>query len=174
MIYISQVSNSQAAYQTGRSTIGRVLTFKLRAEKAISSGNYTIHILMMEISKAFDTINRDTVMTELVEMVARARPAVPQQRTVASVIEMDELNMVKMLMKDVKLIVKVDNTFSDTFNTNMGVPQGDFFSPTIFIWYLARNLNRQPRQQETDHVYNKASPSQEELPPQPHIQGHTY
>ena len=80
-----------------------------------------------------------------------------------------------MLMEDVKVTVNVGNTSSDTFNNNMGAPQGDCFSPTIFIWYVTRTLNPQPRPQETNHVYSNVSASQEELPPQSHhIQDHIY
>ena len=50
--------HSQAAYKNGRSTTEHVFTYKLLAEKAISSADYTVHFLLMDLSKAFDTISR--------------------------------------------------------------------------------------------------------------------
>ena len=46
---------SQAAYQAGRSTTEQVYAVKTLAEKAITSNDYTVHILMLDMSKAFDT-----------------------------------------------------------------------------------------------------------------------
>ncbi len=47
---------SQAAYQSGRSTTELVFTFRTLAEKAITSHNYDVHLLMLEMSKAFNTV----------------------------------------------------------------------------------------------------------------------
>ena len=50
------IPHSQAAYQQKRSTTEHVFTYKLLCEKAITSSDYTVHILLMDMSKAFDTI----------------------------------------------------------------------------------------------------------------------
>ena len=54
----THIPPSQAAYQSGRSTTERVFTLKILAEKAITSENHDIFILMLDMSKAFDTVNR--------------------------------------------------------------------------------------------------------------------
>ena len=54
----THIPPSQAAYQSGRSTTEQVFTLKILAKKAITSENYDIFILMLDMSKAFDTVNR--------------------------------------------------------------------------------------------------------------------
>ena len=49
---------SHGAYDTGRSTTEHIHTFKLLAEKAIASENYEITLLMLDMSKAFGTVER--------------------------------------------------------------------------------------------------------------------
>ena len=56
---------TQAAYNEGRSTTELVLALRLLAEKAITSSNYEIHLLMLDMSKAFDTIQRGTLFEDL-------------------------------------------------------------------------------------------------------------
>ena len=135
---LTQVPNSQAEYQSGRSTLEQVLAMKILAEKAIISKNYTTHILMMDMSKAFDTIDRATIIEELKEVV-----------------EIDELHMIKLLLEDVELIVKIGKRNSEPFKTNIGAPQGDCLSPILFIWYLARTLEERPKAHLADHQYCK-------------------
>ena len=56
---------TQAAYSECRSTTELVLVLRLLAEKAITSSNYEIHLLMLDISKPFDTIQRGTLFEDL-------------------------------------------------------------------------------------------------------------
>ena len=49
---------SQAAYQKGRSSTEKVFSIKILAGKAITSENYDIFLLFLDMSKAFDTVNR--------------------------------------------------------------------------------------------------------------------
>ena len=61
----AEIPSSQAAYRVGRSTTEHVFAAKVLVEKAITSANYPIHLLILDISKAFDTVNRSTLMKEL-------------------------------------------------------------------------------------------------------------
>ena len=54
----TRIPLSQAAYQEGRSTTEHVFAIKMLAEKAITTNNYQIHLLMLDMSKAFDTVSR--------------------------------------------------------------------------------------------------------------------
>ncbi len=47
---------SQAADRSGRSTTELVFTFRTLTEKAITSQNYEVHLLMLDMSKTFDTV----------------------------------------------------------------------------------------------------------------------
>ena len=61
------------------------------AEKAIRTTNFETHILMMDMSRAFDTVNRKTLMQDL-----------------RSILDPGELHIIKVMTEDVRLIVDVD------------------------------------------------------------------
>ena len=65
----AEIPPSQAAYRAGRSTTERVFAAKVLVEKTITSANYPIHLLMLDMSKAFDTVNRSTLMQELAKVL---------------------------------------------------------------------------------------------------------
>lgn len=48
-----EIPPTQAAYRTGRSTTEQVFAIKLLAKKAITSKDYPIFLLMLDMSKAF-------------------------------------------------------------------------------------------------------------------------
>jgi exonuclease III len=132
----SRIPISQAAYRSGRGTTEQVFTLKTLAEKAITSTNYEINILLLDMSKAFDTIQRDVLMEDLKE-----------------VLDDDELHMFHLLLKDVQIQVRVDKELGDTINTNIGAPQGDTASAVIFTFYLAKSLQEQREPDEQEHNY---------------------
>ena len=128
------IPHSQAAYQKNRSTTEHVFTYKLLSEKAISSKSYTAHILLMDMSKAFDTMDREILMNLL-----------------RRIIEPDELHLVKILLEQVEYSVKVGNSVGEPFQTTTGSPQGDCLSALFFILYLAKALGFEPHTK--DHAY---------------------
>ena len=65
----AEIPPSEAAYRAGRSTTEHVFAAKVLVEKAITSANYPIHLLMLDMSKAFDTVNRSTLMQELAKVL---------------------------------------------------------------------------------------------------------
>ena len=86
----------------------QVFTIKLMAEKTITSLNYTIMLLMMGMSIAFDSIHRAFILEDL-----------------RSILLPEELHMIKLMIDDVKLAVKIQNEMGNPFNTNIGMPQED-------------------------------------------------
>ena len=90
----NRIPLSQAAYRAGRSTTEHVFTCKILAEKAITSECYETTILLMDMSKAFDTVKRNNLM-ELLE----------------TILDPDETHMTKILLKDVKLSVRIGKEF---------------------------------------------------------------
>ena len=86
----TQIPPSQASYQSGRSTTEQVFTLKILVEKAITSENYDIFILMLDMSKAFDTVNRSKLMQIL-----------------QNILTPGELHMMYLLITDVILNVKI-------------------------------------------------------------------
>ena len=110
----------QAAYQPGRSTTEQVHTIKLLIEKAITSNNFNIYIILLDMSKAFDTVNRKKLFDALEQYL-----------------DDDEIHLLSILTNNPKLKVKVNQEFSDIFNTLIGIMQGDCLSAILFIFYLA-------------------------------------
>ena len=117
------ISPSQAVYRARRSTTELVFAAKVLVEKAITSANYPIHLLMLDISKAFDTLNRSTLMQELVK-----------------VLDPDEQHIINVLT-NTQLKIRCGNEKSDAFETDNGVPQGDCVSANLFTFYLAKVLD---------------------------------
>ena len=150
-----EIPITQAAYRSGRSTTEQVFTMKILAEKAITSTDYSAQILLMDMSKAFDTVHRHHILEDL-----------------RSILDADELHLIKVLIEDVTIAVKIKEKTGKPFVTNIGTPQGDCLSPTLFTLYLAKALqeNQQPSHQDhayaslvrpTDHNYSKPDTSKE-------------
>ena len=105
---------------------------------------------MLDMSRAFDTIDRGTLLTDL-----------------STILESDELHLVNLLLTDVQLQVKHQNTLGKIFTPDIGSPQGDCASPIWFIFYLHKALEiakpkfKHPRNidldKEIDHTYCKNS-----------------
>ena len=138
----------QAAYQHNWSTREHVFAFKILAERAFTTVNNTTHILLIDMSKAFDTIT--------------------DMRTI---MDPDELHMIKVLMEGVQLCVRRGRETGERFTTNTGVSQRDCLSPVLFILYLAKAFSHQT--ELNDHNYHLKSPE----PPPPtstHLIDHAY
>ena len=60
-----RIPHAQAAYQGGRSGAEQVLAVKLLLEKAINSSKYEIFLFLFDMSKAFDTVNRQKLFEHL-------------------------------------------------------------------------------------------------------------
>ena len=103
----NKIPPSQAAYRAGRSTTEHVFCTKILIEKSLSSQDHPVYLLLLDMSKAFDTVNRNILQEKLAE-----------------VIEQDELH-IKSLMLETKLQIRCGNLTSDIFSTNTGIPQGD-------------------------------------------------
>jgi hypothetical protein len=56
---------TQSAYRGGRSTTENVFTFKVLIEKAMTSSNNEVNILLLDMSKAFVSVNRRSLMNDL-------------------------------------------------------------------------------------------------------------
>ncbi len=145
------ISVSQAAYSPGRSTTELVFAFKTLAEKAICAEDYTVYLLMLDMSRAFDTIDRGILLKDL-----------------SDILNPDELHLVNLLLSNVQLQVKYNNIIGDTFVPDIGSPQGDCASPIWFIFYLHKALSvaqsefENPRNTSLDlkhdHIYAKRVP----------------
>ena len=55
----SKIPLTQAAYIKGRSTTEHVFAMKILCDKAIISCDCSVHILLLDMTKAFDTTNKE-------------------------------------------------------------------------------------------------------------------
>ena len=115
----NKIPIDQAAYQSGRSTTEQVFAVKLLAEKAITSSNYKLYLLLLDMSKAFDTVNRNILFTHL-----------------ENILNPDELHLFSIITSKPKLQVKICKTMGEKFETSIGIMQGDCLSAIVFIYYL--------------------------------------
>ena len=60
-----EIPPSHAAHRAGRSTTEHVFAMKILAEKAITSQEYTIFLLVLDTSKAFAAVNRKLLLEDL-------------------------------------------------------------------------------------------------------------
>ena len=128
---------SQAAYISGRSTTEHVFAVKLAVERTITAKNEELHLLFLDMSKAFDSINRKYLLEDL-----------------NKIINDDELQIMQILL-NVKIQVRCGNEISETFETDTGAPQEDGCSATEFTIYLANTLKTfyENRIKSLDHDY---------------------
>ena len=152
----NKIPITQAVYRAGRSTTENVFTFKVPAEKAITSKDYETHLLMLDMSKVFDTVQRKSVFDELQEILPE-----------------DELQMLYILINDVNIKVRCVKTTAEIINTNIRVPQGDCLSTVLFTLYLAAAL--ETIRNREDHNYSKPnSCSTVSNHRYPHVEEHSY
>ncbi len=93
-------------------------------EKAVTYSSYETTILLLNMSKAFNTVDRGVLYEDM-----------------RKILDKDELHMITVLLKDIRLQVKREKTMGEQFTTNIGVPQGDCLSPVLFTLYLAKALD---------------------------------
>ncbi len=150
---------TQAAYQGGWNTTERVFVCKLLAEKAMTAVDYETTMLLLDMSKAFDTVQKDSLLQQL-----------------KSILDDDEIHIMKILLKEVKLVLRMGKHRGEEINTNIGVPQGDCLSPILFTLYLAQALgNSGCSVVSRDHQYSRPiheTTAEELLPDQ--LKDHTY
>jgi len=153
----NEVPVTQTAYRKGRSTTENVFTFKILAEKAIIEDNAEINIRLMDMSKAFDNVNREDLISDL-----------------RKILQEDELHILKLLVTKVILQVKNNNILGEKFITSKGIPQGDCLSPILFTFYLAKSLEikEQKEERKEDHNYNRPICKKIMMPR--HLQDHNY
>ena len=135
----TRIPIDQAAYQQGRSTTEQVFAIKLLAEKAIISSDFKIYILLLDMSKAFDTVDRNKLFNNLEDILLP-----------------EELHLLGILTNNVKLRVRVGNEYGPDFTTILGIMQGDCLSAILFIFYLAQALAHR-NSVETEHNYSLPS-----------------
>ena len=117
------LSLSQSGFRTDRSTSDVVWTHKWLAAKTLRE-DVTIKISGIDMSAAFDTIDRHKLLDIL-----------------QTIIQEDEHRIIRFLLSNTKINTRIiGKSKTNTFNSNIGTPQGDSLSPVLFIIYLEHAL----------------------------------
>ena len=97
------IPTEQAAYQPGRGTTEHVFAVKMIAEKAITSNDYTAFLLLLDMSKAFDTVDRELLFNHL-----------------EKILEPDELHIMSRLTNHPQIKVRVGTEHAQQFESTIG------------------------------------------------------
>ncbi|OQR87743.1 hypothetical protein ACHHYP_08057 [Achlya hypogyna] len=106
----SKIDSYMCAYQSGFVTAKAVWCHKWYTTR-VHKYNETYTVLGIDLSCAFDLIDRNKMLHIL-----------------ATIINDDELHLVKLLITDTTIDVRHMSTQSASFLTNVGTPQGDSLS----------------------------------------------
>ena len=113
------LSPAQAAYRKNRSTSDIIWAHRWLIAKTMRY-KATIHLLGLDMSRAFDTINRDKLMTIL--------ESIPE-------ITDDDRQLIRILLSNTSLQVQFNGILTAPFQSTIGSPQGDGLSPLLFAIY---------------------------------------
>ena len=114
---------TQSAYRPGRSTSDIVWAHRFIAAKCQLYQNSQVYIVGIDMSSAFDTIDRRSLLNEL-----------------TSFLNEDECRMIRLLLSNTSITIRFDNHEPETVSTNIGSPQGDSISGCLFNIELERAL----------------------------------
>ena len=113
----------QAAYKTGRSCSDLVWCQRILTSLVMKK-QWSFYKMGLDMSSAFDTIKRSTILSLLAEAGC----------------SQDEIKLVRFLLSNIKIRVKVESEVSIEFESSVGGPQGDSLSGKLFTLYLAAAL----------------------------------
>ena len=118
------LSPSQSTYRSKRSTSDLVWAHRFIIAKA-QSKKMPIFITGLDLSAAFDTIKRDELLAIMDTIVSH-----------------DEVRMIRLLLCNTSLEIRMKGVESKSFCSNVGSPQGDAISGVLFNIYLEDALRR--------------------------------
>ncbi|KAL5247848.1 hypothetical protein ACHWQZ_G019665 [Mnemiopsis leidyi] len=113
----------QAAYKRGRSCSDLVWS-QIILTSLVMKKQWSFHKMGLDMSSAFDTIKRSTVLALLIDAGCSE----------------DEIRLVRFLLSNIKIKVKVNSEISIEFESSIGGPQRDSLSGKFFTLYLAAAL----------------------------------
>lgn len=145
------LSQSQAAYRENRSTTDIIWAHRFIAAKVMMYQNQSVDITGLDMSNAFDTVDREELMEILEE-----------------ILDEDEVRMCRLLLSDTSMKLRFGKEHEETFKSNKGSPQGDAISGVFFniafenaLRDLRSELNQNSPQLE--HSYSKKSNLPQEM-----------
>lgn len=113
------LSTHQFGFRTGYSTNLALLSFTDNIKHAIDAGNYA-GALFIDLTKAFDSINHNILLTKLAA-IGVVGPA---------------LSLIQSYLSHRSQAVCVSQNLSNFKTTDKGVPQGSILGPLLFLLYI--------------------------------------
>lgn len=114
---------SQSGFKRGRSCADIIWAQRMLTS-IVMARHWDFHKMGIDMSRAFDTINREKILDVLTSAGCEA----------------DDLRLVRVLLAGTNITVRVGSSQSTCFDTTIGSPQGDNLSPVLFTCYLAAAL----------------------------------
>ncbi len=119
----SYTGSTQNAYKRGRSC-GDIIFSQRMLISVVLRKKWSYHRMSIDMSSAFDTIDRETILNVLQDAGCTD----------------DEVRMVRLLLSNTKLKIKVNDSLSVEFQSTTGAFQGDAFSGNLFTLVEAAAL----------------------------------
>ena len=113
------INCQQFGFRRGRSTGDAILRFTDSIYDTFSENKFFISVLL-DFSKAFDTVNHEILLRKLFLLGIRG----------------PSLLWFKSYLSDRKQYVCINNSCSPTLSIDTGVPQGSILGPLLFILYI--------------------------------------
>ena len=110
-----EIVNYQMGFKPNRSTIDNIFIVRQIYEKC-HEYNIDLHNIFIDFSQAFYTVNRDVIYNSLI------KHNVPDKM----------IKLIKLAMQRTKMKMKVNNSYSEWFETKTGVRQGDPLPALLF------------------------------------------
>lgn len=121
----SCIDDTQCGFRGSRSTIDMIFAARQLVEKTLEQ-NTSLCIAFVDISKAFDSVNRAALFKILDHIKC------PQ----------NILTILKLLHEDTTSSVLADGEYSEPFEIKTGVKQGCVVAPVLFLLYIQAIMNR--------------------------------
>ena len=109
------LANIQCGFRQGRSTLDHLVRFESFIRNAFSKNEHVVSIFF-DLEKAYDTTWKYGILKDLFDMGLKGN--LP--------------NFISNFLSDRHFNVRVNSTFSDEYDQEMGVPQGSILSVTLF------------------------------------------
>ena len=110
------IDKTQCGYRQGRSAPDHLVRLTSDIQQAFVTNKYHISIFL-DIEKAYDTCWKQVVLEQLLKFNINGHLATHIQN----------------FLENRSIIVKVNNTFSEKYQLDLGVPQGSSISCTLFL-----------------------------------------